>query len=120
MEEQHEEVLRGISLLTEGSADERADVLASLVRKEERVLQTVDRVVNAARHRAVEATLFTNLSLTDLGRRWMHVLQLVMADLMRVRKPMDVVHALTDGERKVYVGLLMVAIAFVAAFGGAL
>lgn len=116
MANEHDAAMQAIGRLTDGDADARADAYAELMRQEERVLRTVNRVVNSARGKTVDGGLFTNLSLNDLGMQTMRTLHVVMHDLMHARKPDQVLRAFVDGDRKIYVGLICIALAFVLFF----
>jgi hypothetical protein len=110
------DVVAAIQRLTEGEPDARADAYADLMRREERVLRTVDRVVNASRQKVVEDAMVINRPLNELAKDAMRSLHLVIHDLLHVRKPADVLPALTHGPRKIYVGALLIALAFVVFF----
>lgn len=108
-----------IPKLSSGDVDSRGDAYADLMRREQRVLDVVDRVVNDARGRITRERLFTNLTLTEVLLGSLRTVQHVIHDLTHVRKLMDVQHALWDGDRKIYVGLLLVAAALVIFFSAA-
>ena len=113
---EHEAIFDDIQSLTTGTSDERADAYTKLVKKEARVLKTVDRVVNKARAHAVDERTFLNLSLTDVTINTMQQLQLMFDDALRVRAPADFKRVLWDGDRKIYVGLVLVLASFLLFF----
>ena len=112
----YQALLDEVPRLDTGSLDQRADAYHRLMQKETRVLETVDRVVNQMRHDVVEKSTFLNMSLTEIFVRTMHVLQNVLDELLHIRKPMDIVYVLWDGDRKIYMGILLIAIAFAVFF----
>jgi hypothetical protein len=116
---EHDDAIDNISDLTTGSVDDRADAYTKLLKKEARVLKTVDRVVNQARTDVVRGDTFLNLSITDIGLRTMRVMQLILDDMLHVRSLDDAMRVLWDGERKIYVGIVVISIAFVMFFATA-
>ncbi len=115
-ENQHDDFIKQVAQLTEGSIDDRGDALSVLMRKEARVLDTVDRVVNTTRSSIVESQLFVHLTLTDIAKNSMHTMRDIMFDITHVKRPSDIITIFTKDARKIYVGILLIAIAFLMFF----
>jgi hypothetical protein len=111
-EHDHDHVIGSIVQLTEGSLDERGDALSMLMQKEARVLDTVDRVVNTARSSVVDARLFTHLTLADVARNSMRTLRDIMFDITHIGRLTDIPGIFAKQDRKIYVGLFIISIAF--------
>jgi hypothetical protein len=112
----HAAFLDDIGKLTMGSMDDRGDAYARIMNNEERVLKAVDRAVNTARERVVEDQLFTRLTLHEIALNTMRRLTVIMQDLLAVRRVKDIAPALTKGDRKIYVGIILILLAFVVFF----
>lgn len=89
------------------------DVYTNLMNTEERVLNTVDRVVNDSRLQTVQADSFLNMSLLEIAGRTAEVLRDTYLDLLRVREIRDVPRAFSKKSRRIYLGLVLVALALV-------
>ena len=113
---EHDAAIASIGRLTEGSADDRGDAYAELMKKEDRVLRTVNRVVNAARERVATDELITSRTLANIAMDMMRTFHLIMHDLLHARTPLALFKAVSDGPRKIYIGLLLIGIAFVVFF----
>lgn len=116
MSDEHSDVLKQVARLTEGSVDERGDALSALMHKEARVLDTVDRVINTTRSNIVDSKLFTHLTLTEIAGNAMRTLRAIMFDVTHLRRPYDLVTIFMADDRKIYVGLFIVAIAWMIFF----
>jgi len=84
----------------------------ALMQKEQRVLDTVDRVVNDARVQEVRADDFFRLSLTQIGLNLAKAVHQTYLELMQVRRPSQVLPVLARPERRIYMGLLLMGVAF--------
>lgn len=93
----------------EGRGQFGEDAYGSLMSKERRVLDTVDRVVNDARLQSTSERLFTNLSMAQIVANTARVVHAIYRDLVRARSLDDVVRAFTPMKRRIYVGLILVA-----------
>ena len=101
------------------SARDRAgsgtDAYSSLMAKERRVLDTVDRVVNDAAVTDADVRTFFDMPIHEIAIRIVGALRGLMDDLMEARKPKDVWRALMHEDRRVYLGLVLMATALVCA-----
>jgi hypothetical protein len=109
-------VLDDVSRLDLGSNDDRGDAYQRLLNKEERVLRTVDRIVNKTRENIVEEQALLHMSLTDIAIRCLRTLQIVIDELLHMRSPYDIVRILWDGDRKIFLGILLVLLSFLIFF----
>lgn len=113
---EYQAVLDDVSRLDVGSKDDRGDAYQRLLNKEERVLRTVDRIVNQTRENIVEEQAFLHMSLTDIAIRCLRTLQTVIDELLHMRSPYDIVHILWDGDRKIFLGIILVLLSFLIFF----
>lgn len=106
----------GMPHIESAGGDGVGDVYQRLMAREERVLDTVDRVVNDAEHRARRGNTFLHLSLHQVGMRTMTAARELLDELAAVRSFRDAYVALTHPERAVYLGVLILLMAMCAAF----
>lgn len=99
-----------------GDFRDPGDVYQSLMSKERRVLDTVDRVVNDAARVDADSRAFMQLPLHVVGIRAIAACRGVFIDLMEARRPADVARAIMKEDRKVYIGVLLIIMAFTVAF----
>lgn len=92
-----------------------SEIYQSLMSKERRALDTVDRVVNDARKTELRSQSLIDMPLNDLLRLVAKTMRLIMTDLIDAQNISDVVRALTMGDRKIVLGTALVLIAIVAA-----
>ena len=87
------------------------DVYQELMKKERRVLDTVDRVVNDSR--AKESVAFLNLPLHVIAIRMVAAVKGLLDDLMEARSYKDVARALLQPDRRTYLGMCVIALALI-------
>lgn len=116
---EHDGIFDDIDHLTVGSADMRGDAYAKLMKREARVLKTVNRVVNEARKQSTVEEAFLNMSLQQISVEAMRKLHLIMDDLMHIRELKEVVKIFWHGDRKIYTGILLILSSFVLFFATA-
>lgn len=92
-----------------------SEVYQSLLNRERRALDTVDRVVNDARKTALASSQLVDLPIRALAHRAMTTGKSIMDDLMDANDASDVQHALVSGDRKVFLGGALIVIAIAAA-----
>ena len=97
----------------EDRAGSGADSYSTLMAKERRVLDTVDRVVNDAAATDAAARSFYEMPLHEIAIRVVGAIRGLMDDLIEVRKPEHVWRALMHQDRKVYLGIALIALAVV-------
>lgn len=106
----------GMSRVGMGQGDRNtspSEVYQSLLKRERRALDTVDRVVNDARKTELASLELVDLPMRDLARRALTTGKSIMDDLVEANSAADIGHALVSGDRKVFLGgaLIMIAIA---------
>ncbi len=101
-----------LSLLQEDALS-RKDVYTELMKKEKKVLDTVNRVVNQDNENTKESLLFINLSISDLIARFAYNWQNIFQELIIDKKFADLPLILFDKERKFYVGIMLLIVAFI-------
>jgi hypothetical protein len=98
--------------LLNSKTDDPSTVYEELIKKEDRVLDVVNRVVNYSNEKQVKSEEFMNLSLNHIVARLFTVIKAIMSEVMLVRnfnQFMDVVTK--EDDRKIYVGLLFIILA---------
>jgi len=89
------------------------EVYSNLMNVEQRVLDTVDRVVNDARLQEIERNSFLNMSLLEIAGKTAQVLRDTYLDMYRVRSVRDFVRAFTKRSRRIYLGIVLVLISII-------
>lgn len=92
-----------------------SEVYQSLLKRERRALDTVDRVVNDARKTELASLELVDLPMRDLARRAMTTGKSMMDDLVEANCAADIGHALVSGDRKVFLGGALIIIAIASA-----
>ena len=89
------------------------DVYSDLMAKERRVLDTVDRVVNDAVETRKERSPFSKqgMPVHEVAMRTMGALRSLWDDLISAQSLKDVMDALQDPSRVMYIGIALVALA---------
>jgi hypothetical protein len=87
------------------------DAYQTLMAKERRVLDTVDRVVNDAAVVDADTRTFFQMPMHEIAIRIVRSIRGLMDDLVEARKPEHVLRAVMREDRKVYLGLVMIAVA---------
>jgi tetrahydromethanopterin S-methyltransferase subunit A len=98
--------------LLNSKTDDPSTVYEELIKKEDRVLDVVNRVVNYSNEKQVKSEEFMNLSLNHIVARLFTVIKAIMSEIMLVRnfnQFMDVVTK--EDDRKIYVGLIFIILA---------
>lgn len=99
---------------------QKSDVYQELMSKEERVLNSVDRVVNATQKLELEKQMFVHMSLSQVWHRTMQLVPAIIHDLTTLKRVTDVGRIFLHEDRKIYVGLIVVGIALIAFFSSVL
>jgi hypothetical protein len=87
-----------------------------LMSREKRVLDTVDRLVNDSWRKDADSRSFLQLPLHEIGVRVMSTTTSLLDDLVAARSAQQVFAAFATGDRKIYVGVLLVALALALFF----
>ncbi len=91
-----------------------ADPYQRLMAQEGRVLDTVDRVVNERARAATQATSILSMSIAQHGARFVGVLRGLLDDLTAAQDAQAVARAFWQEDRRLYLGVALVAIALLA------
>lgn len=92
-----------------------SEVYQSLLNRERRALDTVDRVVNDARKTELASLELVDLPIRDLARRAMTTGKSMMDDLVEANNAYEFRDALVSGDRKVFLGAVLIIIAIASA-----
>lgn len=94
--------------------DHGRDRYGDLIDKEERVLDTVDRVVNDARLQRSERGSILHMSVAQIATRTAEVMYQVFRDALAARSTEDAKALLRSPERRLYLGIVLVTLALLA------
>jgi hypothetical protein len=100
----------------EGASLAGGDEYQQLMAKETRVLETVDRVVNDAQFLRGRESEFLARPLREVGERAVAEAQAAFEEALAARTPRALGEALLGGERKIYLGLALLALAVLLFF----
>jgi hypothetical protein len=95
---------------------EPGELYQSLMAKERRVLDTIDRVVNDSVRSDREERSLLQLPLHELGVRAIAAARGLFHDVVEARRPRDVLNAVTKDDRMVYLGVFLILLALCVAF----
>jgi hypothetical protein len=87
------------------------EVYGNLMNVENRVLDTVDRVVNDARLQTSTRNSFLNMSMLEIAAKTAFVLRDTYRDLFRVSSVRDFKNVFTKQNRPMYLGIILVLLA---------
>lgn len=100
---------------TPGKQEGPSEVYQSLINRERRSLETVDRVVNDARKTALASTQLIDMPMRALVHRGFTTGRSILDGLVDAKDATDVQDALLSGDRKVFLGATLILIAVAAA-----
>lgn len=98
-----------------GPSEAPSEVYQSLINREKRALDTVDRVVNDARKTALASTQLVDMPMRALGMRALTTGSSILEDVVGAKDALGVRDALLAGDRKVFLGAALILIAVAAA-----
>lgn len=81
-----------------------------LMKKEERILQTVNRVVDYSNKKELEANEFINMPIKDATSNFMLGVISMINDLTKVKDGQHLIQVLMSTERVIYIGIILVII----------
>ena len=114
------DAVHGTGAFAGGGNPDAPDPYQHLMSREKRVLETVDRVVNDARRAELASgedfRTFTQLPLHVIGMRALSSLRALLDDLVMARTPQAVYAALMQDDRKIYLGVCAILLAFCLTF----
>ena len=97
-----------LKAVTKAGTKADADPYQKLMRKERRVLDTVDRIVNDRRQQAVAASSLAGLTVSQHAARFVAVMRGLLDDLTAARTVHDVLRAVTREDRQLYLGVALI------------
>lgn len=92
----------------------KEDLYQQLMRREENVLKTIDRVMNDVRadvyrkKRAGDAVSIMQAPLHETLRQFVHEWERMLRELARMQDPSELLRVFWEGRRKIYAGALLV------------
>lgn len=86
------------------------DVYEELIKKEDNVLNTINRVVNHSNEKEIKMQEFTNMSLDDIIHKLFWNLRLITNELYSIKTVQDLGKSLLKDDRKIYIGIMMLLI----------
>lgn len=87
-----------------------------LVQKEDRILQTVNRVVDYSNKKELESKEFLNMSVKDAAGGFMSSILSIFEELVKAQTYSDVVPVFMKTDRIIYIGILIVLASVVVYF----
>ena len=90
---------------------DQSQVYEELMKKEDRVLDTINRVVNFSNEKEIKASEFLNKSINEHAHHFFWTLQNIIADLSKVKNVQTLKKTLFKDDRQIYIGVLLVIIA---------
>lgn len=100
------------SLMDTLGRTDRDTVYEDLMKKETDVLTNVNAVVKDYRDHQHDNKQFINMSINDIIHKFFTEIPLVMIEVHKAKSPQDYAAILYKGDRLVYLGILLVIIAF--------
>jgi tetrahydromethanopterin S-methyltransferase subunit A len=89
---------------------EPTNLYEELIQKEDRVLKTVNRVVDYSNRKDLESKEFINMSVGNATVGFLQTMVDIVQDLTKAKDAMQFVTVLYKGDRVVYIGILVVLI----------
>jgi hypothetical protein len=86
------------------------EIYEELMKKEENVLDTINRVVNYSNEKEVKSKEFLNMSLDEIIHKFFWNIKLIFGELLSVKTVQDFSKIVYKDDRRIYIGLLLVII----------
>jgi hypothetical protein len=88
------------------------DVYEELIKKEDKILDTINRVVNYSNEKELKDSEFMNKTITQhiYGLFW--TIKGIMGEFYRIKTFQDAKQIFTKDDRIIYIGILLLCIAF--------
>lgn len=93
-----------------------ADIYEQLIKKEDRVLDTINRTINYSNEKQLDASEVFNMSLHEIIRRFFWTLRTIFHDLFRVKTGQDLWQVMLKDDRKIYLGTLLLCVCIILFF----
>ena len=84
------------------------DTYKELMKKEDKVLDTVNAVVNHYREKRSDKKQFINMSIYEMYNLLFLEIPLMMMEMYKVKDINDIIEVLTKNSRLVYIGIILV------------
>jgi ferritin len=84
------------------------EIYEELIKKEDKVLDTINRVVNVSNEKDTKSKEFLNLSFNDIIHKFFWNISLIFSEITHIQTIQDIPKVLFKNDRKIYVGLLLV------------
>lgn len=91
---------------------DETEVYQELMRKERRVLDTINRMVDHEKIKQESTDDFLKLNLMQVVEKLYRTMYNVMKELMHAKRFQDIATILTKDDRQIYIGLFLLFIAF--------
>lgn len=102
-----------LTALDEGNND---IVYQDLIKKEKSVLDSINRVVNQKQSENVQSSQIAKMDVLKLISNFSFTWRAIFEELVIERRYREALHILTHGDRKIYLGIMIVLIAFTLFF----
>ena len=93
------------------NGSDMSSAYTDLMQKEERVLDTINRVVNYSNEKQVKATEFMNMSLDGVLHAFFWNMRLLFGEILAAKNAQQLLKSLTKEDRAIYIGMLLVFVA---------
>lgn len=87
-----------------------------LVQKEDRLLQTLNRVVDYSNKKEMESKEFINMPVKDVAKGFMSSMLELFEDLVKVKTANQLITAMMKSDRIIYFGILVVIFSVILFF----
>lgn len=87
-----------------------------LIQKEERLLKTLNRVVDYSNKKEMESKEFINMPVKDVAKGFMSSMLELFEDLVKIKTPDQLVTAMMQSDRIIYFGLLVIVFSVILFF----
>lgn len=92
------------------------DVYQKLIAKEEKVLNTINRISESVYKQNIDRSIFYNMTLVQITVLVVNTWKRMFDDLMQVKKPIDFIHTFWKNDRKIYTGISLVLLSIMLFF----
>jgi tetrahydromethanopterin S-methyltransferase subunit A len=90
---------------------DQSQVYEELMKKEDHVLDTINRVVNFSNEKEKKSSEFLNKSINEHVHHFFWTMNNILADLSKVKNIQNFRKVLFKDDRQIYIGILLVIIA---------
>lgn len=110
----YQKIIDAMSVIDKAkSKDSEASFYQEVMQKEDKVLDTLNRIADSKRIVDNKQTFFYNQSLVDIiakfANTWLNIYTEIVVE-RQITHPKDIVNIFFEGDRKIYVGIMIVLI----------